>query len=450
LDVVSDTVSRRSFLSGIAASAGALAFSGCGLTGRGLRVRGRERPNIVLIMADDIGVEGFSCYGGTSYETPVIDGLAREGVMFTQCHSQPLCTPSRVKLMTGMSNIRNYSNFSILNPEERTFGHMLQQAGYRTAVAGKWQLYGAEHYKELAGAGTLPADAGFDEHCLWQVGELGPRYWDPRIVRNNEFIENTEGRYGPDLFCDFMLDFMERSADEPFFIYYPMALVHNPFDPTPESEDRECADKNLNFADMVAYMDSVVGRIIRGLDRLGLRENTLVLFTGDNGTHKNISSMMGELKVKGGKGSTTDAGTHVPLIASRPGHTPRGAVCDDLIDFSDFTPTLADAAGVLPPEGAKLDGQSFLPQITGKPGDPREWIFCFYHPRPKREETEAKRFARNKRWKLYGDGNLFDLRTDPFEENPIPANSRDTDAARARRALQAAIDSYPAEPLKIR
>jgi arylsulfatase A-like enzyme len=401
-------------------------------------------------MADDIGIEGFGCYGGTSYDTPMIDALARDGVRFTQCHSQPLCTPSRVKLMTGRSNIHNYRHFGVMDPDEPTFGPMMRQAGYATAVAGKWQLYGAENYGELAGTGMHPREAGFDEYGLWQIDRLGSRYWDPHIERNGRVLDDVAGRYGPDIFCDFICDFIRRHEDRPFFVYYPMALVHNPFVPTPGSADRESKDRQRNFADMVAYMDRIVGRIVTHLEELGLRENTMILFTSDNGTNRNITSMMGELSVRGGKGRTSDAGTHVPLVVSWPAGAATGAVCEDLIDFSDFVPTIAEAAGIDPSlADLQPDGRSFLSQIRGEPGAPREWIFCYYNPRPGRKGFPERRFARDERWKLYGDGNLFDLRADPQEEDPIDPQAEDGTAAEARRRLQGAIDSFPKQPARI-
>jgi len=440
-------MNRRDFLKTAGLGAALTGLGGCAST-LGTGQCGERRPNVILVMADDIGSECFGCYGGTSYRTPVLDGLARTGVRFDHCHSQPLCTPSRVKIMTGLSNIRNYSHFGILDREERTFGHMLQAAGYRTAVAGKWQLYGAEHYKDLAFTGTPPSAAGFDEHCLWQVGALGSRYWNPLIERNGALLPGLEERYGPDVFCDFIVDFIGRNRVRPFLVYYPMVLVHNPFEPTPRSADRENKDRRKNFADMVAYMDTVVGRIVAALDRFGLRENTLLLFTGDNGTNRKIESAAGGRTVRGGKSLTTDAGTRVPLIASRPGTLPEGAVCRDLVDFSDFLPTLADVSGAVPPEGVILDGRSFAPQLRGERGDPRDWLTCYYNPRPGNPKFPEKRFARDRRWKLYGSGELYDLENDVLEENPIAPGEGGAEARAARAKLRAALESMPDRPAR--
>jgi arylsulfatase A-like enzyme len=409
-----------------------------------------DRPNIILIMADDVGVEAFGCYGGTSYATPRLDELARTGVRFTSCYAQPLCTPSRVKLMSGRSNIHNYVHFSILDPAEPSIGEMMRQAGYATAVVGKWQLLAADHYGERAGTGTHPSDAGFDEYCLWQIDKLGSRYWNPRIDANGVVLEGLEDRYGPDVFCEYIVDFMQRKRDEPFFIYYPMALVHDPFVPTPGSADRGEEDKQKNFADMMAHMDHVIGRIIDAVDRLGLRESTLIIYTSDNGTSRAIRSNMGELVARGGKGLTTNAGTHVPLIISWPGTAADGAVCDDLVDFSDFVPTIAGAAGA-DPFAAELrpEGYSFLPQIMGEPGSPREWMYCYYNPRPGNKRFPERRFARDARFKLYGDGRLYDVIVDTLEEQPIDPSAESEDAAAARRKLREAIDSFPEKPVKI-
>ena len=404
-------------------------------------VRQPERPNIILIMADDLGYEGLGCNGGTSYDTPHLDALAGNGARFTACHSQPLCTPSRVQLMTGKYNHRNYTEFGTLPPGEVTFGHLLQQAGYATCIVGKWQLSGRVEGANYHGVGVLPETAGFDEHCLWQVEHLGSRYWRPLIRENGELTEYPEDAYGPDLCCDWLIDFIRRHTDRPFFAYYPMILPHDPFCPTPASEvegDRTTLRGREYYRDMVAYVDTLVGRIARTLDDLGLREDTLVIFTCDNGTHRNITSRMGERDVVGGKGRTLTTATHVPLIVSRPGTIPAGRVCDDLVDFTDFLPTLCEAAGVDPGLACEVDGRSFLPQLMGTRGDPREWIFCHYDPRW--GQWEPARFVMDHRWKLYEDGRLYDLRDDPLEEAPLTATGAGVEAGRARDRFREVLD----------
>ncbi len=401
-----------------------------------------ERPNVILIMADDVGYECFGCYGSRQYQTPNIDRMAREGMRFTHCYSQPLCTPTRVKLMTGLSNVRNYSAFSVLNPDQRTIGHHMQAAGYRTFIAGKWQLLGAEHYaKRFRKKGTWPRDAGFDEFCLWQVDKLGSRYWGPLLNINGENRQFGDDDYGPHIAAKSITDFLEthHADDKPMFVYYPMILVHNPFLPTPDSESRKSKNKQKNFEDMVAYMDKLVGRIVKKTEDLGIAKNTLILFTGDNGTNKAITSQLNGRTIQGGKGKTTDAGTREPLVGYWPGVVPAGRVNENLIDASDFLPTVLETAGAKIPSG--LDGRSFLPLLKGEPGTPREWTFCFYCPRP--ERTKPVRFARDVRYKLYGDGRFYDVEQDVLEKNNL--TDLDAKAQSAKAKLKKALDSMPSE-----
>ena len=407
-----------------------------------------DPPNIILLLVDDAGVEAFSCYDSDSYNTPNIDKLAADGVRFTQCHAQPLCTPTRVKLLTGKSNIRNYERFSVLPPGETTIAHQLQDAGYATAAVGKWQLLAAEHY-QWAGAGSTPQQAGFDEHCLWQVDKVGSRYHDPNIVVNGEYLDDTQGQYGPDIFADHAIEFMrhQTEANKPFFLFYPAALVHDPFVPTPNSEDPECKDRQQNFADMVVYLDEIVGRLTDSIDDLAIADNTIFIFVGDNGTSRRIHSIRNGHPVQGGKGLPTDRGTHVPLIVRWPANSPAGAVCDDLIDMSDFFPTALEAAGAEPPK--EIDGRSFLPQLRGEQGDPRDWIHIYYNPRPERENFPMHWFVRDHRWKLYRDGRLFDLTADPEEAQPIAPEQDSPESGEARARLTPAFDEFPEHPERI-
>ena len=251
-----------------------------------------DHTNVIVIMADDVGQECFGSYGSEQYSTPRLDQMAANGVRFTEAHSQPLCTPSRIKLMTGRSNAANYAAFSILDPKEKTIGQYFHEAGYKTAVAGKWQLLGATHYNErFRHRGSWPEQCGFDEHCLWQVDQLGLRFWNPLLRVNGENKQFAVEEYGPTIVNQFVLDFISANKSEPFFVYYPMILVHNPFLPTPDSPSdrnrkKEKGDRQSNFEDMVAYMDKMVGRLIDHLASLELADDTLVLFMGDNGRIK--------------------------------------------------------------------------------------------------------------------------------------------------------------------
>lgn len=401
-----------------------------------------EPTNVILIMADDVGYECFGCYGSKQYSTPNIDRMAARGMRFDHCYSQPLCTPSRVKLMTGLSNARNYAAFSVLRRDQKTVGQYFRKAGYRTAVAGKWQLLGAEHYsKQFRGKGTWPQDAGFESICLWQVDRLGGRFHSPLMWIDGENKQFDESHYGPEIATDYITEFISSHRDEPFFVYYPMILVHSPFVPTPDSESLKSKDKQRNFEDMVAYMDKLIGRIVKTTEDAGIAERTLILFIGDNGTHATLRSSLNGTQVRGGKGKMTDAGTRVPCVALWPETIPAGRVSSDLVDFSDFLPTVLEAAGQSVPQG--LDGRSFLPQLRGEAGTPREWIYCYYNPRP--ERTKPQRFVRDQQWKLYGDGRFYHVAHDVLEQKPIDEVAENRAAAQARQKLRAAMALMPAE-----
>jgi len=399
-----------------------------------------NRPNIILIMADDFGYEGLGCNGGQSYSTPEIDKLAETGIRFENCYSQPLCTPSRVQIMTGRYNFRNYIMFGYLHPGEVTFGNVLKEAGYATCIAGKWQL----------GNGIeSPFHNGFDEYCLWQIYALeagkdarGPRYADPKVYVNGTVAENTRGKYGPDLFVDFINEFIRQNKDNPFFVYYPMVLTHDPFYPTPDSkeweEDRYKKDKKF-FKDMVEYMDKSVGCIVANLEELGLRENSLIIFTGDNGSPKQIKSKWNDDWIQGGKSHTTDAGTHVPLIVNWPGTIQHGLVSDDLIDFSDFFPTLVEIGMADIPENLIIDGRSFYSQLKGEEGIPREWVYVYYWGRG-RNVFNTREFARDKRYKLYDDGKFYDTENDPLEQNPLTEEKCSDELLNIKSQLQSVLE----------
>jgi len=212
--------------------------------------------------------------------------------------------------------------------------------------------------------------------------------------------------------------------------------------PTPNSSDwldraKRSETDTRYFKDMVEYMDRCVGRIVKKIDALGLAENTLVIFYSDNGTHLKITSQTRTGPVAGGKGWSTDAGTHVPMIARWPGTIETG-INDDLIDSTDFIPTLVEASGQRVATKAKLDGRSFYPRLLGKPGNPRPWIYCFYDPRPGWDKDQFGRlvFARDKRYKLYEDGRLFDIPSDVLEKKPIMStdDTAETKAVRSRLA----------------
>jgi arylsulfatase A len=218
-----------------------------------------------------------------------------------------------------------------------------------------------------------------------------------------------------------------------------MILPHSPFVPTPDSEEKPERTEKENFVDMVEYVDKLVGRIVEKLEAAGVRDNTLLLFTGDNGTHSSIVSQMDAGPVEGGKGLMTDAGTRVPLIAHWPGVAPEAAANDDLIDFSDFLPTLCGAANCALPKDRAIDGRSFLPQLQGKQGSPREWIFCHYWGKKARQKKGTREFVRDKEWKLYDNGELYNIQEDLLEKHPV--EELNAEAAAAKKRLQTAFET---------
>ena len=427
-----------------------------------------DQPNIILIMADDFGYESVACNGGESYQTPRLDAMAAGGLRFTQCHSQPVCTPTRVQIMTGRCNSRNYWAFGSLHPRELTFGHILGRAGYATCITGKWQLSGRGHRYP----GTHPDESGFDRWCLWEMDEetAGSRYWNPTIKADGTLREDTQGKFGPDIFCDYLLDFISRNKTKPFFVYYPMALTHGPTHPTPDTPGYDPSTKPKRdpayFAGMVNYTDKIVGRILDHLEHESLAENTLVLFTGDNGTDKKLTSKFQGRVVRGGKGRKLHVSTHVPLIASWKGTLPAGHVCNDLIDFNDMMPTFVELAGAEVPDGLCFDGVSFLPQLLGKSGNPKPYIYCYYEKgkydgdapdsdhspdEPKKavndrelakqlRKSQPARWVHDGRWKLLNSGNFFDLKNDPDEQSPIPDGKAGPEGESKRVLFQRVLD----------
>jgi len=216
---------------------------------------------------------------------------------------------------------------------------------------------------------------------------------------------------------------MKRHRNRPFFVYYSAVLSHGPFVRTPDSKD----DKNL-VVDMVAYLDKQMGLLVADLERLKLRDNTIILFTSDNGPYGNPLGTIRGQPMLGAKLDLTEGGVREPLIVNCPGRVPAGTVCADLTDFTDFFPTVLELTGTKPPEGLKLDGHSIALQILGKPGRPRPWVYA---------QVGREYFIADQRYKLYGDGKFVDISDSPLAEKP-------TNDAEAKRRLQEALDQLRA------
>jgi len=389
------------------------------------------KPNVVMIMADDLGYECLRVNGADKYQTPNLDRLASTGMRFTNAFANPLCTPSRVKLMTGIYNVRNYIRFGLLDRKATTFGHIMKEAGYRTCIVGKWQLG-----KEL----DSPQHFGFEQSCLWQhlrgrTRKGSPhdtRFSNPRMEINGEFKDYNNGEFGPDIAADFALNFIEENKDESFFLYYPMILTHCPFIPTPGTPDWDATSPGSEtykgdakyFADMDHHMDKIIGRITAKLDELKLRDNTIIIFTGDNGTDEPVVSDWMGRKIPGGKGQMNDNGTRVPFIVSYPGHIRPGSVSDELVDFTDVLPTICDVTGVQLPSNHPQHGVSLWTTLQERPGRNKPWAYFWYSRDGKPEKAQV--IARTKSHVVRRKGSkapfeFLDSRV-PFDLKPIPAN----------------------------
>jgi arylsulfatase A len=368
------------------------------------------RPyNVVLILADDLSAGELACYGNKTNQTPNIDRLASEGTRFQTCWATPLCTPTRVMLMTGQFGFRTgyYNLFGrpfVPLPEsplydvgaKTTFADVAKAKGYTTALAGKWQLSGA-----LPG---LVRDCGFDQYMIWAYKEYLPpgvehtgawqnkpggttsRYWNPSIIRNGAYAPTKPNDYGPDLFCDFLIDFIRTNKDKPFCAYWPMVLTHDPHVPTPDL-DHPGQRTARGLATNVRYMDHVVGRMMRAIDEAGLAERTIILFTADNGTGG------------AGKGPLTEAGVREPMIVRCPKTVKAGVVSDALVSLVDVLPTIAEFTGGTLPADRVIDGKSFAPVLRGQSTTHHDWLFSY---------LREGRMIRDARYVLQGDGRMID------------------------------------------
>ncbi|MEM7030140.1 MAG: sulfatase-like hydrolase/transferase [Chloroflexota bacterium] len=426
-----------------------------------------SQPNIIFILLDDLGKEWISCYGGQDIETPHIDQLAANGIRFENVYSMPQCTPSRVCLLTGQYPYRNgwVNHWDVprwgagarydVEAYPCNLGLIMREAGYATAIAGKWQINDFRVEPEVLDK------AGFDDWCMWTGFEAdnpasAERYWDPYIVTRDHLAQTYAGAFGPDLFCDFVIDFARQQSgnDQPFFIYYPMVLTHTPFTTTPFELDAE-TDVDKHKA-MVRYTDHLLGRITSALDEMQIREDTLLIFTSDNGTVPSMIGHIGNRAIPGGKAKTIEPGVNIPFIASWPGTIPPNRVSTALIDFTDIIPTFADLAHQSIPGKDKVDGSSMAPYLRGEQDYvERDWILAMggqnnAQVSDRGVENEwyfRDRVVRDERYKLYiGTGRqpqkLIDLQTDPEEKTDL-TGSEDNAALASRQKFEALIPQWP-------
>lgn len=380
---------RREFLKTTGLAIGSLGVSQ--LLGKQPEIPARSQPNIIFLQADDLGIETITSYGGSSYSTTNIDTLASRGVQFSNCFSSPLCTPTRAQIITGRYGFRTSiddlaSNTIKLDPtKEITLAKILKEAGYDTAVTGKWHLCPKnETTKNIT-------DCDFDEQLCYEGGIID---------------YGTPDDYLPDEHQAFALDYLEKhqNSTKPFYLQYSFGLPHSPYVPTPlNPNDPPGVD---NFPYMVEYMDKLIGEVVAKVDALGMTGNTIIIFAGDNGTERQITSTFQGKSIKGGKGNLKDTGSWVPLIVSGPGIM-QSSQCGDLVDYCDFFTTIAELAGANVPSGILIDGRSFVPQLSGQTGNPRDWVYV---------QLKGEWFIRNKEYKLDSSDKLWDVTNSPFEE----------------------------------
>lgn len=429
------------------------------------------RPNIVFIMLDNVGQEWFGCYGSEEGCTPNIDRLAATGMRAEHCYTPPVCGPSRTVLLTGRyphrTGFRLHHDAALyggggLDPKrEILFPRLFREAGYATAIAGKWQV------NNLYDEPNVLTAHGFDEQLVWPgsldtnkvkgaelekywdavkredapmttayIQNIESRYWDPIFLRNG-IREEHPGKFGPDVTQEFAFDFMKRNREKPFMFYYPMVLTHGatytvPVVPTPDHMEKDLPHEVM-FANMLRYADKQIGQFVAELERLGLRENTILFVASDNGTEKSFRARRNGRNVAGGLYTLTEAGGDVVLLANSPELVPAGRTLP-LADFSDLYPTFCELAEVPLSPKHTPDGKSFAKFLLGTTVEPhRDWIL---------NEYAQDRVVRDTRFKLYNDGRFFDANADPEEQRNLAASSA-TEHTAAREKLQAALDSLP-------
>lgn len=399
-----------------------------------------EKPNILFIMLDDLGKEWISCYGAEDIKTPNIDALAAGGMKFHNAYSMPQCTPSRATLLTGTYPYHNgfvnhwdvprwgVGYFDWKHRRNTTFALLMKDLGYKTFAAGKWQINDFRIEPEAM------KKHGFDDWAMWTGYETGvkasaERYQDP-YIHTPQGSKTHKGKFGPDVYTDQLINFMNRHKAEPMCLYLPMCLPHTPLVTTPDEPDAKTG--LARHKAMVRYADKMVGRVVDALDELKLREKTLVIFTTDNGSTGSVTGTRNGVKVQGAKAKEVEAGVNAPFIANWPGTIPAGIQTNALTDFSDLLPTFVELGGGNLPEDLKLDGVSIAPLLTGKAkNSPREWICALGHGRAildgkgvRGKADFATRVIRDQRFKIWVSSEreifrLHDLREDPWEKNNL-------------------------------
>ncbi len=405
--------------------------------------RGCENmPNIIYIMADDLGYFDLGCYGQDKIQTPNLDAMAEEGMRFTQCYSgASVCAPSRSVLMTGQhtGHTRIRGNFGLVGgklvmdngplqrrvsvrKEDLMVAELLQRAGYATGITGKWGI--AE-----PGTEGVPNKKGFDQWFGYLNQRRAHNYYPPYLWHDGEKVvldQNQNGRkgqYSHELFASFALEFIKDHRQEPFFLYLPFTLPHGSFeipDDAPYSDRQNWSQRAKNMAAMVTLLDRDVGRILKLLKGLDIDEDTVVFFTSDNGGSQSFQDIFHSTgHFRGHKGTMYEGGLRVPMIVRWPGHVQAGEVSDLVWYFADFLPTAADLAGIERPDG--IDGTSILPTLLGEgQGLPDRFLYW------EQFDPGIEQAVRYRDWKAFRTGldgriALYDLDKDVSERNDVSA-----------------------------
>ena len=355
-------------------------------------VLGADKPNIVIVFTDDQGYGDLECYGSEKIHTPRIDQLAREGTRFTSFYAQVVCGPSRSALLTGRYPVR--SGGWSMPATEITMGELMQKSGYTTGCIGKWDVS-----NRAAITDRMPNAQGFDYY--W--GTLGAND-NARVVfhKNNEQVGRSADMASlTRIYTDQGIAFIERNKDKPFFLYLAHTMVHSVIAASPTFKGKS---QGGLYGDTVEELDHHTGRLLDAIDKLGLRDNTIVIFTTDNGPWNNLQEVLAKRHngavawgssgpLREGKGSTYEGGLRVPCVVRWPDHVPEGRVSDAIFSTLDFMPTFATIAGYDLPDDRILDGVDQTQLLIGNSEDgAREDFFYFC-----RNELHG---VRNGQWKL--------------------------------------------------
>jgi len=389
---------RRGFLKMMGLGAVAFGPAGCLIAGR----RSRRKPNIIFILIDDMGWRDLGCYGSEYYETPNIDRLAGQSMVFSDAYTcGPNCAPTRASLMSGQytprhgiitvgNSDRGPAHLRKLIPQETktvldggitTIAEAIKPAGYVSASMGKWHLGNDP--------GHGPIGQGFDLNMGGYEAGHPRSYFSP--YKNPELKDGPEGEYLTDRLTEEALKFIETNRDKPFFLYLPHYAVHTPIRAKKEmigkyeAKEPSNGQGNPTYAAMIESTDQGVGRMMAKLDELGLTDDTIVIFSSDNGGvggYKALgiqgAKITSNAPLKGGKGMLYEGGIRVPLFVRWPGVAKPGTRCDEPVITVDFYPTLVEMAGAARPARQALDGQSILPLLRGAGGLKREAIFWHF------------------------------------------------------------------------